>query len=130
MAAVAVFAILLSVLVGMGFSQRITGPVRKLAEGARRISRGDLGYKVRVKGPEELKELAQEFNTMAEDLSVSQKKNHDYFYSVIQSLVRIVEAKDGYTRGHSERVAEYAERLANRLGLPAQLVRKSCLTLP
>ncbi|MDD5585261.1 MAG: HD-GYP domain-containing protein, partial [Candidatus Omnitrophica bacterium] len=43
-------------------------------------------------------------------------KIHDYFYDVIQSLVRIVEARDRYTRGHSERVADYAAKVAVKMG--------------
>ncbi|MCL5985134.1 MAG: HD-GYP domain-containing protein [Actinobacteria bacterium] len=35
----------------------------------------------------------------------------------IINLVRIMEAKDEYTAGHSKRVAEYAERIARELGL-------------
>jgi len=37
--------------------------------------------------------------------------------SVVQCLVRAVEAKDPYTAGHSERVAEYCTRMGRHLGL-------------
>lgn len=37
--------------------------------------------------------------------------------NVIMAMVRILEAKDPYTRGHSERVAEYSRQLALRKGL-------------
>jgi hypothetical protein len=41
---------------------------------------------------------------------------HDYADTVL-ILVRSIEAKDQYTRGHSERVADYADRFCRYLGL-------------
>lgn len=40
------------------------------------------------------------------------------YASTVRSLVTAIEAKDPYTRGHSERVAEYAQAIAGRMGLP------------
>lgn len=39
------------------------------------------------------------------------------YTSTVRSLVTAIEAKDPYTRGHSERVAIYARRLAERIAL-------------
>jgi putative nucleotidyltransferase with HDIG domain len=111
---------LISILLGMLLSRRITKPVHRLVEGVRRISRGDLSYRVKMRGNDEIAELTVEFNKMAQQLSEAHKKNAEYFYGVIQSMVRIVEAKDHYTRGHSERVAEYAVKIARRMGFSAQ----------
>jgi len=47
-------------------------------------------------------------------LSVKERKS---VLENIINLVRIMEAKDEYTAGHSRRVAEYAERIARELGL-------------
>jgi putative nucleotidyltransferase with HDIG domain len=45
---------------------------------------------------------------------------HDLTLQVIRSYAKAVEAKDIYTRGHSERVAFYAVKLGHRLGLPPE----------
>jgi HD-GYP domain-containing protein (c-di-GMP phosphodiesterase class II) len=112
---VMVLGLILSLLLGMIISRRITDPIEELVEGTRRLSRGELGYQVNVRGKDEIGELAAAFNRMAEELWQTQRKNHRYFYGVIQSLVRIVEAKDPYTRGHSERVASVAAKIAAKM---------------
>jgi len=50
--------------------------------------------------------------------------------NVIMTLVRFIEAKDPYTRGHSERVAEHSRRLAEALGFNEdrmQVLRRAAL---
>lgn len=52
------------------------------------------------------------------------------FLSSIQSLTSALEAKDPYTKGHSERVALYAVRLAGAMGLSegeTEQIRDMCL---
>lgn len=41
----------------------------------------------------------------------------DTYLSTIKVLVSTIEAKDSYTRGHTERVAEYARMLAEEIGM-------------
>ena len=105
-----------SIILGLLISSRITKRIGKLVEGTRRIAAEDFEYKVEVKGHDEISELASSFNRMAEILAESKKKLQDYFYRVVQSLVRILEAKDTYTSGHSERVADYAQSIALSMG--------------
>ncbi|MFA6133853.1 MAG: HD-GYP domain-containing protein [Phycisphaerae bacterium] len=50
--------------------------------------------------------------------SVAQGEQH--FINVLRQIVRIVEARDRYTKGHSERVGRLAEQIARKLDLPAQ----------
>ncbi len=54
----------------------------------------------------------------------------DHCESVIFALAEALEAKDIYTRGHSERVAKYSAVLAKSLGLPPEeieIIRKGSL---
>lgn len=39
---------------------------------------------------------------------------------VAVTLARTIDAKDPYTKGHSDRVAEYSSKLARKMGLPAE----------
>jgi len=111
-----------SVLIGVFLSRRISGKLVKLLEGSRHFVDGDLGYKIDLEGADEVGELAKSFNQMASRLSESKKDLLSYFYRVVQSFVRILEARDSYTKGHSERVAEYAEKIAIKMGLPKEKV--------
>ena len=115
--------IIISLILGMLISKGITKPVGKLVEGTRRVSQGDLHYTVEVQGNDEISELAGSFNRMAGSLAESQGKLLDYFYRVVESLVRALEAKDPYTKGHSERVADYAREIAVKMGLPEEKIK-------
>ncbi|MCX6354311.1 MAG: HD domain-containing protein [Candidatus Aureabacteria bacterium] len=118
------FAVGVLISVGLGFytSRWITGPVAALVAGTRHLARGDLQHQVEVNASDELGELARSFNEMATSLFESRERLHAYFYEVMQSLVRILEAQDVYTRGHSERVAAYAEKIACQMGFSPERV--------
>jgi putative nucleotidyltransferase with HDIG domain len=111
--------ILVSIVLGMLISRKITTPINRLVEGTRRIFNGDLLYQVKLDGrDDEINELAKSFNLMAKGLYKSKKKLLNYFYRIVESFVRILEARDHYTKGHSERVAAYAQEIALEMGLP------------
>jgi HAMP domain-containing protein/HD superfamily phosphodiesterase len=119
-ALILLFGVILSVALGMFISVKITSPVKKLVEGTRHIAAGNLQYQVEIRSADEIGELAKSFNNMAGSLYEARKKLREYFYGIVQSLVRTIEAKDRYTRGHSERVAEYAEKIAVGMGFSAE----------
>ena len=40
-----------------------------------------------------------------------------YFLGVVETIVKVIEAKDTYTVGHSERVCRYSLAIADELGI-------------
>ena len=50
------------------------------------------------------------------------EKIRDYYYRTILSFARAIEAKDPYTRGHSERVAFLSAKLGEIIGLPKEQI--------
>jgi len=50
------------------------------------------------------------------ELKVQQKKMKNLFLQTVAALSEAVDAKDRYTSGHSRRVAEYARKIAARMG--------------
>ncbi len=73
--AVALFALLLSVLVSAVMARRFTTPLRRLTEASRGLAEGDLDRRVPANqvraGSSELAELALQFNAMADRLQES-----------------------------------------------------------
>ena len=59
---------ILGVLVSFWFARGLTMPIKKLVEGTKEIGKGNLDYKIHIKSLGELRELADSFNDMAEDL--------------------------------------------------------------
>ena len=55
-------------------------------------------------------------NSVVEIVNSSHRKTEEMFLQTVAALSDAVDAKDRYTSGHSKRVAEYARRLAARLG--------------
>ena len=111
---------------GILISGSVSGPVRRLAEGTRELSAGNLAYRVKVTSRDEIGELADSFNAMAANLAESRQRLRDYFFKVTHSLVRALEAKDPYTQGHSARVAELTYKTAVKFGMEpekAELLR-------
>ncbi len=58
-----------SLVAGVQLSRSITGAVHELYEGTQHVKEGDFGYRVPVKGSDQLAELTSSFNTMTENLS-------------------------------------------------------------
>ncbi|MDD3345166.1 MAG: HD-GYP domain-containing protein [Candidatus Omnitrophica bacterium] len=120
--------IVFSLLLGSLVSSRIIVPIRKLIEGTRRIGAGDLNYRVDIRSHDEIGQLAASFNEMTLGLSEARKKLHDYFYRMVQAMIRSLEAKDPYTRGHSDRVSELSYDIALKMGVKqedAEMLKKA-----
>jgi phosphoserine phosphatase RsbU/P len=60
---------LASLVAGVNLSRSITGAVHELYEGTQHVKEGDFGYRVPVKGSDQLAELTSSFNTMTGNLS-------------------------------------------------------------
>jgi serine phosphatase RsbU (regulator of sigma subunit) len=65
---VLLIGVTLSLILGFAVSAMMAGPIKKLVEGTRQLSRGELDYKVEEKGGTEIEELAASFNKMSKDI--------------------------------------------------------------
>ncbi|HET7453327.1 MAG TPA: HD domain-containing phosphohydrolase [Thermoanaerobaculia bacterium] len=125
------FALALAIGVGVVMAIRLASPIRALAEQAHDIAEGRYGQRVEVRGAAEIADLSSSFNRMSEsidramtDLKKAAKENHELFINSVRALAAAIDAKDPYTRGHSERVARYAVSIARAMELRPEEVRK------
>lgn len=76
-----IFAILISVLIGMlsfGMSYIITSPLDEFIAVAKDISKGKFDRRVKVKGHNELSQLAEALNYMCDELETIEEKRHNF----------------------------------------------------
>lgn len=108
--------IIFSLFMGWFAAKGVTGQLNKLILGVREVGRGNFAHKVNVGSKDEIGELAGAFNKMTDGIQKARAKLQQHYLDTIRSLARALEAKDPYTKGHSERVAEYAILVAKHLG--------------
>ncbi len=108
-------------------SRRISRPIQELTETSHEIAAGNFGKRVEVAGVgSEIGQLGRDFNQMSqhvqtyvERLQRAAQANRELFVGSMRAFVAAIDAKDPYTRGHSERVAAHSRTIAKRLGLDA-----------
>jgi putative nucleotidyltransferase with HDIG domain len=109
---------------GVLLARRITLPLRHLADVSTAVAQGDFTRQVPVTSRNELGQLAENFNVMAVEIdryvrSLQQalQENKELLVDSIRALAAAIDAKSPYTRGHSERVAQYAVAIARHYGI-------------
>ena len=114
---------ILALGLGLWLSGEITRPIRQLRDAALQLARGDFKTRVSVRSRNEVGVLADSFNVMGErieravdEIREAANTNRELFIGTIRMLANAIDAKDPYTRGHSERVAFYSTIVAKELG--------------
>ena len=115
---------LVAMAAGIGLARRLTTPLRHLAEVSTAVADGDFSRQVPVTSRNELGRLAENFNVMAVEiertvssLQEALAENKELLVDSIRALAAAIDAKNPYTRGHSERVSQYAVAIARHCGV-------------
>ena len=124
LAAAGAASLVAALAVALLLARRVTDPLRELVRGALDIARGRFGREVKVKSRDELGDLAYTFNHMSRELAGFDGENRRLiaalergYLDTIRALASAIDAKDPYTRGHSERVAALSVEIGRELGL-------------
>jgi len=123
-------ALALAVVAALFFASGIARPIRLLAQRTREIAAGKYQQRVDIKSHNEIGELADNFNSMSgaienaiEQLKKAANENHLLFINSVRMLAAAIDAKDPYTRGHSERVARYSIAIGKNMNLSEKEMR-------
>lgn len=120
-------AVVLAAFIAAMATRWFSRPIQRLAETSHEIAAGKFDRRVPVEGlvTAEIADMATDFNRMSEyvekyieQLRRAAEANRSLFISSIRAFAAAIDAKDPYTRGHSERVAAYSRSIARYLGLP------------
>jgi HD-GYP domain-containing protein (c-di-GMP phosphodiesterase class II) len=119
-----VILLLLALLLSLLAARKVSQPIQKLAQTSHEMADGNFGHRVETSGLVfELADLGDDFNRMSahveryiEELKRAAQANRDLFIGSLRAFVAAIDAKDPYTRGHSERVAKVARTVARYLG--------------
>ena len=103
-AVITLFMVLASIFLAIILSNVLTVPIQRLVEGTHEISKGNLGYKIKVTSRDEVGELTASFNRMADNLrseqiekkkvSVELKESQERFITVLDSIAAHVYVAD------------------------------------
>ncbi len=121
--------VVVALLIAALAARRVGRPIQQLAESTHEIAAGNFGERVEAVGiGRELVELGQDFNRMSGhvqsyvgQLERAAQANRELFIGSMRAFTAAIDAKDPYTKGHSERVAAYSRVISKFLDLPAEM---------
>jgi len=102
-------SLLIGIFLSIWMSRSVTRPVSQLAEATQAIGRRDLSYRVQTKGSQELLDLAQSFNRMAEELEHAETTRRNLMADVAHELRTPLAVLDGNLRALLDGVHELNE---------------------
>ena len=129
-AAVVGGSLALSAVLAALLARSVTRPIAECVNGALDIARGRFGRQVEVSARNEIGDLAYTFNHMSRELAAFDGENQRLiralergYLETIRCLAAAVDAKDPYTRGHSERVASLSVEIGREMGFSGEALK-------
>ena len=98
------FAVIMAFIVTYFLSRRILSPVRALTATAKKLGKGEFDQRVNIKDRGEIGELAQNFNSMADDLQQTEKLRRDMVADVAHELRTPLSNVSGYLEAIRDKI--------------------------
>ena len=96
---ISLLVLLLALSLGFANFRYQAQPLREMAEAARRFGRGDLSARVEIERDDEMGELAEAFNSMADSLEKSESRRREFVANVSHELKTPMTTIAGFADG-------------------------------
>jgi len=83
---ISVISLFLAIILAAFFARTITSPVLKLVSAAQSVSKGDLTYRLKIRGNDEIAQLSENFNKMAEALQKEEELKDNFIAALTHDL--------------------------------------------
>lgn len=112
-----ILGLFLSILLSGVIANHINTPLNRIKERLRQIGDGDFKRNFKIRNRDELGRIGDGLQEMALNLARLYAEQEALFLETILSLAEAIDARDPYTRGHSDHVSQYALKTAQAMGL-------------
>lgn len=92
-------ALVVAVVLSLWITRQVVNPVRELTQASRELAKGRYDMRVAARSSDELAQLAESFNQMAEQLELTENKRRELIADVSHELLTPLTAVKGYMEG-------------------------------
>lgn len=109
LAMASVLALAVSIVLAVVVTRSVTRPMQHVAQAAQKIAAGDYNQAVPVEGSREVKELASDFNQMAQQVRDTQQSQRDFLANVTHELKTPLTSIQGFAQAIQDGAASEPE---------------------
>jgi len=110
-------ALFLAVILALIIARSVAQPLRQLADGAAAIADGDYDQQIRPRGPEEVRRVAESFNSMAARVRMAHQSQRDLVANVSHDLKTPLTSIQGWSQALLDGTAVSPEEQERAAGI-------------
>ena len=110
-------ALIVSIALAIIVTRSVTRPMQHVAQAAQKITAGDYDQTVPVEGPTEFKDVAVNFNEMAQKVRDSQHSQRDFLANVTHELKTPLTSIQGFAQAIQDGAASEPESIRKSAGI-------------
>ncbi len=112
-----VLALAVSIVLAIIVTRSVTRPLQHVAQAAQKIAAGDYNQTVPLEGPTEFKDVAVDFNQMAQQVRNSQQSQRDFLANVTHELKTPLTSIQGFAQAIQDGAASEPEAVRKSAGI-------------